>query len=69
MHVSNTQVHVPIACSECLMQRQASIFHVATGSTDLDKLLGGGIESKMITEVHGEYRTGKTQLCMTLVCV
>jgi RecA/RadA recombinase len=29
---------------------------------------GGGIESKAITEFYGEYRTGKTQLCLTL-CV
>jgi len=31
----------------------------------LDKLLGGGIESQSITEVFGEFRTGKTQLSMT----
>lgn len=32
------------------------------------KLLGGGIESMSITEVFGEFRTGKTQLSHTL-CV
>lgn len=32
------------------------------------KLLGGGIESMAITEVFGEFRTGKTQLSHTL-CV
>lgn len=32
------------------------------------KLLGGGIESMAITEVFGEFRTGKTQLAHTL-CV
>lgn len=31
-------------------------------------LLGGGIESMSITEVFGEFRTGKTQLSHTL-CV
>ena len=30
------------------------------------KLLGGGIESMAITEVFGEFRTGKTQLSHTL---
>lgn len=34
----------------------------------MDKLLGGGIESMSITEVFGEFRTGKTQLAHTL-CV
>lgn len=32
------------------------------------KLLGGGVESMAITEVFGEFRTGKTQLSHTL-CV
>lgn len=30
--------------------------------------LGGGIETKSITEAFGEFRCGKTQLCHTL-CV
>ena len=43
-------------------------FRIATGSDELNKLLGGGIESMSITEVFGEFRTGKTQLSHTL-CV
>ena len=38
------------------------------GSRELDVLLGGGIETGSITELFGEFRTGKTQLCHTL-CV
>jgi DNA repair protein RAD51 len=34
----------------------------------LDKLLGGGMETGSITEMFGEFRTGKTQICHTL-CV
>jgi len=30
------------------------------------KLMGGGIESMAITEVFGEFRTGKTQISHTL---
>jgi len=41
---------------------------ITTGSKKLDDLLGGGIESMAITEIFGEFRTGKTQLCHTL-CV
>lgn len=44
------------------------VFRISSGSTELDKLLGGGIESMSITEVFGEFRTGKTQLSHTL-CV
>jgi len=44
------------------------IIQVTTGSKELDKLLDGGIETGSITEIFGEFRTGKTQLCHTL-CV
>lgn len=39
---------------------------VTTGSKELDKLLQGGIETGSITELFGEFRTGKSQLCHTL---
>ncbi|XP_014279298.1 meiotic recombination protein DMC1/LIM15 homolog [Halyomorpha halys] len=41
------------------------VFKISTGSSELDKLLGGGIESMSITEVFGEFRTGKTQMSHT----
>lgn len=39
---------------------------ITTGSKNLDDLLGGGIETKTITEFYGEYGTGKTQICHQL---
>ena len=44
------------------------ILFIGTGSSELDGLLGGGIETGSLTEIFGEFRTGKTQLCHTL-CV
>lgn len=41
---------------------------LTTGSLTLDDLLGGGLEVGSLTEIFGEYRTGKTQLCHQL-CV
>jgi len=41
---------------------------LTTGAVEIDKLLEGGVETGSITEVFGEFRTGKTQLCHTL-CV
>jgi DNA repair protein RAD51 len=49
-------------------KQRAEIIHLTTGSKELDKLLGGGIETGSITEMFGEFRTGKTQLAHTL-CV
>ncbi|ACO62666.1 Rad51 DNA recombinase 1 [Micromonas commoda] len=45
--------------------RQDTIM-VTTGASKLDELLGGGFESGSLTEIYGEFRTGKTQLCHTL---
>lgn len=46
--------------------KRSEIIQLTTGSTELDKLLGGGIETGSITEIFGEFRTGKTQICHTL---
>lgn len=47
-------------------EKRKSILHITTGSLALDKILGGGIETSSITELFGEFRTGKTQLAHTL---
>lgn len=47
-------------------QRRAEIVYITSGSQELDKLLGGGLETGSITEIFGEFRTGKTQICHTL---
>lgn len=53
------------SAKEIFEQRQ-HIIHVTTGSKELDKLLAGGIETGSITEIFGEFRTGKSQLCHTM---
>ncbi|KAJ3052181.1 Meiotic recombination protein dmc1 [Quaeritorhiza haematococci] len=50
-----------------LEQRYAkTIYKISSGSKEFDKLLGGGVRSRSITEAFGEFRTGKTQLSHTL---
>jgi len=44
------------------------LIRITTGSKKLDALLGGGVETGSITELFGEFRTGKTQICHML-CV
>ena len=48
---------------EYARQKSATRFHVSTGASKVDQLLGGGFESCSITELFGEFRCGKTQLC------
>jgi DNA repair protein RadA len=47
-------------------QERMNIGKLTTGSKALDELLGGGIETKTITEFYGEYGSGKTQICHQL---
>lgn len=47
-------------------QKRSEIIQLTTGSKELDKLLQGGVETGSITELFGEFRTGKTQLCHQL---
>ncbi len=49
-----------------LKMERANIKKITTGSKNLDALLGGGVETKTITEFFGEYGTGKTQICHQL---
>jgi len=42
------------------LEKRKNITYLSTGSEEFDKLLGGGIETGSITEIFGEFRTGKT---------
>ena len=54
------------SASDLAAQRQAEVIRITTGCRDLDNIVGGGIETMSITELYGEFRTGKSQLCHTL---
>lgn len=41
---------------------------IPTGSLSLDRLLGGGIRTGLLTDIYGASGTGKSQLCFSL-CV
>ncbi len=49
-----------------LKKERMALPKITTGSRNLDNLLGGGIETKNITEFFGEFGTGKTQICHQL---
>jgi meiotic recombination protein DMC1 len=51
-----------------MREKRKGIIKLTTGASALDAILGGGIETSSITELFGEFRTGKTQIAHTL-CV
>ena len=58
----------PFTTANEIYEKRKSEYRISTGSENLDELLDGGIETRAITELYGEYGTGKTQVCHTL-CV
>ena len=49
-----------------LLEKRKTVKWITTGSKELDKLLGGGIETQSITEFAGEFSSGKTQLALQI---
>ena len=48
-----------------LYNKRKHIERISTGSKNFDELLGGGFEVNAITEIYGEFGSGKTQICHT----
>lgn len=51
-----------------IYKRRQDIGKISTATQCLDQLLDGGIETQALTEVYGEFGSGKTQFCLTM-CV
>ncbi|MEM2111546.1 MAG: DNA repair and recombination protein RadA [Candidatus Bathyarchaeia archaeon] len=47
-------------------EKRKNMKKCTTGSKKLDEILGGGIETQALTELIGEFGSGKTQICMML---
>ena len=51
---------------DVILERRKSVGKLTSGAKALDDLLGGGVETQAITEVYGEFGSGKTQLAHQL---
>jgi len=49
-----------------LLELRKHMMRCKTGSEEFDRIMGGGIETGVITEFIGEFGSGKTQICYTL---
>lgn len=47
---------------DVLLERRLEVGKLTTCSKALDELIGGGVETQAITEFHGEFGSGKTQI-------
>jgi len=51
---------------DVIYERRKSVTKITTGSKAFDQLLGGGVETGAITEMFGEFGSGKTQIAFQL---
>jgi DNA repair protein RadA len=49
-----------------MLEKRNKISRYSTGSSNFDTFLNGGFETQSITEIAGEYGSGKSQICQTL---
>ncbi|KAF8526500.1 hypothetical protein JB92DRAFT_3081598 [Gautieria morchelliformis] len=49
-----------------VQEKRQTVQFISTGSKSVDAILGGGFQTQSISEVYGEFRTGKTQLAHTM---
>jgi DNA repair protein RadA len=51
---------------DVILERRRHVGKLTTGSKAFDELLGGGVETQAITELYGEFGSGKTQVAHQL---
>eukprot|EP01088_Endostelium_zonatum_P016890 TRINITY_DN4750_c0_g1_i1.p1 TRINITY_DN4750_c0_g1~~TRINITY_DN4750_c0_g1_i1.p1 ORF type:complete len:354 (-),score=84.22 TRINITY_DN4750_c0_g1_i1:57-1118(-) len=68
LEAASNMVQMSWTTAAAVHDARKEIIKLSTGAETLNTLLEGGFESGSITELFGEFRTGKTQLCHQL-CV
>ena len=52
--------------ADTALKKRRSLLRCSTGSSILDDLFLGGIETQAVTELYGEFGSGKSQICHTM---
>ena len=61
-------VQKEFSTAEDILELRKNLIRFTSGSHAFDLFLGGGIETQALTEIAGEFGSGKSQLCYT-ICV
>ncbi|HLF54875.1 MAG TPA: DNA repair and recombination protein RadA [Candidatus Nanoarchaeia archaeon] len=64
--IARANLEMEFTSGEELMKKREKMVKITSGSTELDKLMGGGFETGAITEAYGQYGSGKSQIAHTL---
>lgn len=60
------QINTDFLTAKQLYEKRKTLLRLTLGCDNLNKLLGGGMETQAITEFVGEFGSGKSQICMKL---
>ena len=66
--VDSGLLYKDFSTAQDILDRRKNLLRCTTGSPKLDSFLKGGIETQAITEIAGEFGSGKSQICYAL-CV
>ncbi len=64
--IARANLEMEFTSGEEIMKKREKMMKITTGSTELDKLMGGGFETGAITEAYGQYGSGKSQIAHSL---
>jgi DNA repair protein RadA len=62
----NDLLYRDFSTADNMLEKRNKISRYPTGSSNFDTFLDGGFESQAITEIAGEFGSGKSQICQTL---
>ena len=62
INAARQKLEIGYETADKILERRVSVAKILTGCNGIDNLLGGGIETQAITEVYGQFGSGKTQI-------
>jgi len=64
--VARANMELNFESGEDLLQKRLQAIKITSGSDELNNLLGGGFETGSITEIYGQFGSGKSQIAHVL---
>ena len=66
IHAARSHLKMNFVTGTDFLEKMKTVERITTGSDDLNRLIGGGVETQSITEAYGQFASGKSQLAFQL---
>lgn len=64
--IARANLEMNFVSGEDIMEKRNNVIKISSGSSNIDTLFAGGIETGAITECYGQYGSGKSQIAHVL---